>query len=81
MLVATGLASAAVERRKASAPAKQTSDADRVHLSAWRAPRPKRRRAARIALPRLRLRGHWLDAPFGAPLPFDCRKRILKESF
>jgi len=54
MLVATGVASAAAERRKASAPR---------HLARFRA---------------LKTRGHWLDAPFGAPLPSFGEKNQTK---
>jgi hypothetical protein len=58
------LARAAAERRKASAPRKQMSCADCVHLSAARAARK-----ALIGGNADRAARHWLDAPLGAPLP------------
>jgi hypothetical protein len=65
MADAFALARAAAERRKASAPRKQMSCADCVHLSAARAAPERRREAAtRIGAAR-----HWLDASLGALLP------------
>jgi hypothetical protein len=46
--------------------------ADCVHLSAWRASAPGHRQAATF----VGAARNWLDAPFGAPPPSFCRRRI-----